>query len=123
MPQVQYIRNIVTSSQTNPQLGVLPRGATVIDAIIHCTELFDSDGTDNISIGYDGDPDAYITNKDVSSTGRFSLSEGTLAAGSGLGYDDTARNGVDATYVNGGSPASTGKAHIIIIYVLLPIGL
>jgi len=105
----------VTSAQTNPQLGILPAHAYVYDVEITVETAFDSDGSDNVEVGYSTDPNAYATNTDVSTTGRK-----TVTLGSGVGYDATARD-VDITYTAGGSAAAAGKAVVIIFYEIMPV--
>jgi len=114
MPETQYLRAYVTSGVTNPQIGVLPANAWVERVHRDVTEAFNSDGADNIKVGHSTDDDAYATNTDVSSTGRK-----TVTLGAGVGYDSTART-VDATYTAGGTDPTTGKAHVVIEFFLLP---
>lgn len=99
----------------NPGMGTLPAFSYVLRGHIHVTEAFNSDGTDNISVGYDADTDAFITATNVSTTGVKSVMLGTLA-----GYNAAARN-VEAYYVNGGTEPSTGKATVVLEYVRVPV--
>jgi len=102
------LQSWVTSGTQNPTLGVLQAGSYVKEAFLHVTEAFNSSGTDNISVGYDADTDAFVTNVDVSTTGVKSLTLGALN-----GYNGTARK-VEAYYVNGGTEPSAGKALVIL---------
>lgn len=100
----------VTSSNQNPTLGTLPANSYVVNVRIHVTEAFNSDGTDNLSVGYDADNVAFATNTAVNLTGVKTVTLGTLE-----GYNATAR-AVEAYYVNGGSEPTTGKAFVILEY-------
>lgn len=105
----------VTSGQQNPQLGTIPKNAVVRSVYIHVTQAFNSDGTDLLTVGHAEDPDAYVTNLDVSTTGVKTVSLGT-----GVGWNGTAR-AVDVTYTASGSAPTTGKALVIVIFDLVPI--
>ena len=80
---------------------------------IHVTELFDSAGTDFISVGIAGTEQYYITNQDASSTGRF---QATINL---AGYDEAGR-AVYAYYVNGGAEPTQGKALVVICFIRVP---
>jgi hypothetical protein len=107
-----YLSAWVTPASTNPNIGILPSESYVVRVQMHTTELWNSDGSDNIKVGNAEDDDAYAINTDVSGTGVHAV---TL--GSGVGRDGTSRT-VDATYTNGGSSPSTGKTLVIIEYFL-----
>ncbi len=100
----------VTWDNQNPSLGILPANSYVVNVRIHVTEAFNSDGTDNLSVGYDADNVAFATNTAVNLTGVKTVTLGTLE-----GYNATAR-AVEAYYVNGGSEPTTGKAFVILEY-------
>lgn len=104
----------VTFGSQNPSFGNLPVGAYVYDVDIHVTQAFNSDGTDNISVGYTGTTNAFATNTDVSTTGVKSV---TL--GSSIGYQSVSHE-ILAYYTNGGTEPTTGKALVILYYVLTP---
>lgn len=93
----------------------MPPGSYFVRAHCHVTQAFNSDGTDEITVGYDADTDAFITAIDVSSTGVKSVTLGALN-----GYNGTARS-VEAYYVNGGSEPSQGKALIILEFFPVPV--
>lgn len=97
----------------NPPMGVLPAFSYVLRVHIHVTEAFNSDGDDQISVGYDADTDAFATATDVSTTGVKSVTLGTLA-----GYNATARD-VEAYYVNSGTEPTAGKATVVLEYTLV----
>ena len=114
-PPAERLTAWVTSSTQNPTLGILQPGSYVYSVRMHVTQAFNSDGTDNISVGYDGTTNAYCTNTDVSTTGVK-----TPTLGSGIGYDSTART-VEAYYTNGGSEPSAGKALVIVEFFRVPL--
>lgn len=92
-------------------LGDIPAHACVLRTYVQVIEAFDSDGTDQATVGYDADPDAYVTAVDVSATGIK-----TVTPGAGAGYDATART-AKAYYSNGGSEPTTGKALVFVEYI------
>lgn len=98
----------VADDAQNPILGTLPADAYVTTVIIQVTEGFNSDGTDNISVGWDADDDALATATDVTNTGIK-----TVTAGVSAGYNATSRQ-IEAYYVNGGTEPTAGKALIIV---------
>jgi hypothetical protein len=100
----------VAHDAQNSALGALPANSHIL--AVHCQvlELFDSDGADEITVGYDATPNAYATAIDVSTTGIK-----TVTLGAEVGFEDTAR-AVEAYYVNGGTEPTTGKALIILEY-------
>lgn len=97
--------------QTAP-LGWLPGFATILRAHITVNESFNSDGTDQITIGYSLNTDAYAEAIDASTTGYKSITPGSDI---GL-YSETGRL-VNAYYVNGGSEPTTGKALCVVEYI------
>lgn len=100
----------VTSASQNPSMGNLPADTYVFNVRMHPTEAFNSDGTDEIRVGYDGVEAAFATLTDVSTTGVK-----TVTLGASAGYNATAR-AVEAYYVNGGTEPTTGKALVILEY-------
>lgn len=71
-------------------------------------EAFDSDGADELTVGYDADPDSVVTAIDVSSTGRKTVTYGVEG-----GWMGTSR-ALEVYYVNGGSEPTNGKVIVII---------
>lgn len=110
----QRIQAWVSSSQQNPFMGILPADTYVSQVHCHVTEAFNSSTTDEITVGYDADVDAFATTIDSSSTGVKSVNLGVLN-----GYNSVARK-VEAYYVNGGTEPSTGKAFIWIETIKVP---
>jgi hypothetical protein len=96
-------------------MTTLPIGANVVRAHLHVLEAFNSDGSDNISIGYTGTLQAFATNTDVSTTGVK-----TMTLGSEIGYQAVSR-AINAYYVNGGTEPTTGKAVVNLEYFINPI--
>ena len=95
-------------------LGKLPRFCYVMRVHLHVTEAFNSDGTDNISVGWTGTTNALATNTDVATTGVKAV---TLGANNG--YNSTEQI-VNAYYTNGGSEPTTGKAIVIVEFMVVP---
>ena len=111
---VEFAQGWVLTTATNPTLGAIPAYARVVSVYLEVTQAFNSDGTDNISVGYTGSPAAYATNTDVSTTGIK-----TVILGTGVGFSATART-LTATYTAGGSAPTTGKALIIVGFQRCP---
>jgi hypothetical protein len=100
----------VADDAQNPSLGTLPANSYVTDVRIQVTEAFDSDGTDQIEVGFDTDTNGYATLTDVSSLGILTPTMGVFA-----GFNSTAR-AVEAYYRNSGTEPTTGKALVTVEY-------
>jgi len=100
----------VTSTNQNPSMGTLPANSYVVNVRMHVTELFDSDGTDFIRVGYDAVTNAFTTDTDVSAAGIK-----VPVLGAAVGFNATAR-AVEAYYLNGGSEPTQGKALVTLEY-------
>lgn len=109
-----YLQATVTFGTQTVLMGTLPIGANIVRAHIHVLTAFNSDGTDNITIGYTGTTNAFATSTDVSTTGVK-----TVTLGANVGYQTVSRQ-INAYYVNGGSEPSTGKAVVNLEYFLNP---
>jgi hypothetical protein len=109
-PVTQYFSGWVMKTATTLTLGTLPDGAIPVRIYLQVTTAFNSDGTDQISIGIEGDPDFFGTATDVSTTGAK-----TVGAGAGLFLRVGAT--VNAYYVAGGSAATTGKAQVVLEWI------
>jgi len=95
----------------NVQTGrfpTLPAYIVVTNVRVHVTQAFNSDGTNQLTVGYSGTASAYATAVDVSTTGWK-----TVTLGSGVGYSGTAR-AAEVYFTNGGTEPSTGKALVVI---------
>jgi hypothetical protein len=104
----------VTHSSQNPSLFALPENAKVLSVDCWVEELFNSDGSDQISVGYDALADAYATAIDVSTTGVKTVTLGSVAKTVHPSYST-----VECYYVNGGTEPTTGKASITITWTLI----
>lgn len=98
----------VTSGRQSVLMGTAEKPFYFVAAYVHVTEAFNSDGTDTIIIGDDGDDDGFITSLDVSTTGVKSVTLGAFN-----GYNSSSRN-IRIAYSNGGSEPTTGKAFVMI---------
>ena len=114
MPATSNLQAWVTSSNATVPMGILPINSYVVRVQLHATQAFNSDGTDNISVGITGTTNKFATATDVSTTGVK-----TVTLGSGVGFQTSAQ-AVNAYYVNGGSAPTTGKAIVIIEYFIAP---
>lgn len=96
-------------------LGLRPAYTTVTEVLVYVDQAFNSDGTDQITVGYDGAESAFATAVDVSSTGWK-----TVTLGSGAAYSASGQT-AKVYYANGGSEPSTGRALVILRYVPVPV--
>ena len=106
----QVLQGWVADDAQNPSLGTLPADTYVTAVRIQVTEAFNSDGTDEISVGWDASVTALATATDVATTGIK-----TVTAGASIGYNATSR-ALEAYYVNGGTEPTTGKALVQVEY-------
>jgi hypothetical protein len=103
----------------NPTLGVIPANAFVYRVDVWLEEAFDSDGTDQITVGYDGNTNAYVTLLTVDGVGlREHIDEGHGNAGAVLGTVDATSRSVEIYYLNGGSEPTAGKVFVVLHYIL-----
>jgi hypothetical protein len=94
-------------------LGMLPRGAQILQMYVDVTTAFNDSGTDQLSVGKSGTNNHFVSALDVSSTGRKAP---TLTNVPGtIGASDIAVVGI---YAGQNSNASTGSATVTILYVL-----
>ena len=108
---VESLTTWVSFGTQNPALGTLPANSHVLDVQVYVQAAFNSDGTDLLTVGYDGTVSAFVTSLDVSTTG---LKSPTL--GSGMGYNATSR-AVEVYYTAGGSAPTTGSAIVVLRFV------
>lgn len=111
----QRLTGWVADDAQNPSIGTLPARSYVTNVVVQVTEAFNSDGDDEITVGYDAAVSAFATAVDVSTTGIKSVTMGTSE-----GYNGTARS-VEAYYSPGGSAPSAGKALVILEYYRVPV--
>jgi hypothetical protein len=112
----EMLAAFVTVGTPNPALGLLPAYAYVTNVFIHVVNAFNSDGTDQLTVGYDGTPAAYATAVDVSTGGLKAV---TLGSSVGLNTAETGR-AVEVYYTAGGSAPTLGKALVMIEYYRAP---
>ncbi len=105
----------VSDSSTTWVGKQIPANHVVLRRSVEVTEAFDSDGTDLIRVGHDTDDDAYSQDVDVSAVGLKSLTDGV-----DIGEFSAAARTPQASYAAGGSAATTGKALVLVEYLLVP---
>lgn len=110
---IQRMSTWVTSGSQNPSMNVLPAHSFVLRSYLHITQVFNGGAANNIKCGYDADDDFIFANVGAGSTG---FSEPTL--GAGKGYNSVARN-LEAYFTHTGAAATTGKAFIVIEFMLI----
>lgn len=107
---VQQLHVWVADDAQNPAMGTLPANSYVLRVHCYVAEAFNSDGADQLTLGYDADPDAFATTIDVSTTGSKTVTLGVEA-----GYGASSRD-VEAYYTNGGTEPTAGKALLLLEY-------
>lgn len=95
----------VTHAAQTKTLGVV-KGPIKVHAVeVYVHEAFNSDGTDNLTVGHDSGTSAWMGVVDVATTG-----DKTPAAGSAASYRSSTSTTIKAYYANGGTEPTTGKA-------------
>lgn len=115
MPRVlEVLRGWLADDVTGVALGTIPANSYVTNVRIEVTEAFNASGTDNVTVGYDADTDAYATSTDVSSTGIK-----TPTLGADVGFSATERS-AEAYYVASAGTATTGRCLVIVEFYRVP---
>jgi len=108
---------IAYTDTTAKPLFYLPANAKIIDVYVDVTTAFNSSGTDLLTVGTAADPDAFVDDADVSTTGRKLGSANAIALANqatGVGTADIAIQGVFTQSV---ADASAGAARVTVLYV------
>lgn len=117
---MQVLRGFVTYGNPSMPIGTIPYYACVDSVVANVSVLFNSDGTDQIDVGYVSNTDGYANNLDVSTTGRKTASCGSNCK---IGFNgDGAARAVIATYTAGGSVATQGRAVVAVFWYYCPGG-
>jgi len=95
-------------------LFTIPDGAVICEWVLSVTTLFNSDGTDQVSIGVSGTQAKFASAVDVSTTGL--KTSGVVSTQ--VGIVQSGAQAVTAVYAAGGSAASTGAMRIGVLYVI-----
>jgi len=106
---------VIHTTAENPSMGLILQEVAVVR--VHCivTEAFNGGSDNEITVGYDADPDGFGEAIDVSSTGIKTVTLGTKCGY--FGTDVTC----EAYYTHGGAEPDTGQAVIIVEYIRVPI--
>lgn len=91
-------------------IGVLPTNSIVMGVNIWTQEAFNSDGTDEVCVGFSGTAEAYGVDVDVSDTGVESV---TLGASAKV-VDATSRIVQAYYHTSDATNLTTGEAHILV---------
>ena len=91
-------------------LGIIPKGAKLISVIADVETAFNATTTNVLVVGSAADDDAYAAAGDVDEASA------TYQTVSGKRAEFTADTEVFAKYTQTGTAASTGKAHITMLY-------
>lgn len=105
MTQSSVFQGWLTFGVQTLDLGVLPAHCMVENVKVTITQLFDSSGTDAVTIGYTGGTTAYVDTIDVDALGTWDIP---------VGYYETVGRDLKAYYLNGGGEPTQGKALITV---------
>ena len=93
--------------------GVLPANAFVTDVYIWTQEAFNSDGTDEVCVGYDAALEAYAVDVDVATTGVETVTLGATART----VDATSRTLKAYYHTSNATNLTTGEAHVVVKWI------
>jgi len=115
---VQTLRKRITFADAGltKTVGKLPPGSTVVSGGVHVVTVFNSSGTDLLSVGYIGATTvaaAYGSALDLAAIGFIALDE--LAATTNI--QGTVEHTVTCAYAQSVADATTGVADVIVNYV------
>lgn len=115
-----FIEGWVLDNAQNPTLGTLPANAIVTAVDLWVEESFNAGGSDSLTVGYDGDTDAYVKTGLNMATDelREHVTEDHGSAGDVLGKVDATSRSVEAYMTHTGAEPTTGKAYIIVHYIV-----
>jgi len=95
----------------------IPKPYQIVDVYIDVTTVFNSSGTDLVTIGFAGTQNAFATAIDVASTGRKRGSAGAAQLANFLNTtDDGTVLAVTGLFTQSVADATTGAANIVIVY-------
>jgi hypothetical protein len=93
-------------------IGTLPAGAVIYDAIVKVNTPFNAAGDNLINVGIAGTPDAIVDETDIDATSaEFQSSR------RGCDLSFAVDTPIFATYTQSGTAATAGEAEIIVLYV------
>ena len=122
--QIEWFYGTVTYDNPTVILGQLPANSLPIAQLLclTCTTVFNSDGNDRITIGYDGGAEqAYLISAaalDVGTTGRKDITSSHYGSSAGI-FAGTTRT-VKAYYTYSGSTPTSGVARVAFAYIRMP---
>lgn len=118
MQVTHFIRKVVNYNDTNIatadkiKVGTLPAGAFITKALVRVDTVFNAASTNVLVVGTSGGSDADI----VASGDVNEASAQTFVCTTGNGLSITSDTDIYAKYTQTGTPATTGKATIVIEY-------
>ena len=118
MQVTHFLRKTVNYNDTNiatadkVKVGTLPAGAFMVKALVRVDTVFNAASTNVLVVGTSGGSDADI----VASGDVNEASAQTFVCTTGNGLSLTSDTDIFAKYTQTGTPATTGKATIVIEY-------
>jgi len=118
MQVTHFLRKTVNYNDTNiatadkVKVGTLPAGAFIVKALVRVDTVFNAASTNVLVVGTSGGSDADI----VASGDVNEASAQTFVCTTGNGLSLTSDTDIFAKYTQTGTPATTGKATIVIEY-------
>lgn len=114
---VHYFRKTVNYNDADiasgVKFGVLPAGAQLIGVIVNVETAFNAGTTNVLTVG----TNASDWNNVVDSDDTAETAGGSALITTGTGLEFTADTSIYVKYAQTGTAASTGKAHIVVMYV------
>lgn len=98
-------------NNTGVTLGTLPADSYVDTVHVQSTVVFNAGGADGLTVGWDSDVDALVTNLDLAAA----IGIQAVSYGVSRGYNATQRT-VKAYYIGAGGAPTTGKVLVIVEY-------
>lgn len=115
-----FIEGWALDNTQNPTLGTLPANAFVCAVDLWVEEAFNAGGADSLTVGYDGDTDAYVETGLNMATDelREHITESHGSAGATLGKVDATSRSVEAYMTHTGGEPTTGKVYVTVHYIV-----
>jgi hypothetical protein len=108
-----FLEGWVSVASDTITLGAIPANASVISIEAWTSQVFNADGTNQITVGYDGAPTAYATAVDVSTSGIETVPLGSTAKT----VDATGRTAKAYYSTSDATNLTTGKCHVVLTWV------
>lgn len=112
-----YLRAVIgiSNKDTDVVMGVLPPNCIVLNPFLSVSTAFNSGGGDTLIVGHGSNDDAYGESKSIASL----ITLADFTAGAELGILQAGKK-VLLHYASSGSAPTTGKAVVILPFLIIP---